>query len=75
VSLFLFQIDSKMSEEADSKENLAYNYCLLETAVENITADYFNSITPILTNAINNGFDRLKEEHPEKKKFIDKEHF
>ena len=46
----------------DTKENLAYNYSLLETAVENITADYFNAITPILTNAISNGFDQLKEE-------------
>ena len=64
-----------MSDQVDTKENLAYNYCLLETAVENITADYFNAITPILTNAISNGFDQLKEEHPKNKKFIDKEHF
>ena len=64
-----------MSDQIDVKENLAYNYCLLETAVENITADYFNAITPILTNAISNGFEQLKEEHPKNKKFIDKENF
>lgn len=64
-----------MSDQMDTKENLAYNYSLLETAVENITADYFNAITPILTNAISNGFDQLKEEYPKNKKFIDKEHF
>merc|ERR1711917_17789 len=64
--------DYKMTDQVDTKENLAYNYCLLETAVENITADYFNAITPILTNAISNGFEQLKEEHPKNKKFIDK---
>jgi len=61
-----------MTDKANMKENVAYNYCLLETVVENITADYFNAITPILTNAISNGFDQLKEEHPKNRKFLDK---
>ena len=55
------------------KANLDYNYCLLETAVENITDDYFNAITPILTDAISKGFDRLKEENPQNRRFLDKE--
>ena len=63
-----------MTENADTKQNLDYNYCLLENAVENITDDYFNAIIPILTDGISKGFDQLKEEHPENKKFIDKEH-
>merc|ERR1712137_917945 len=54
------------------KANLDYNYCLLETAVENITDDYFNAITPILTDAISKGFDRLKEENPQNRRFLDK---
>lgn len=59
----------------DGKENLPYNYCILETVAENITDDYFNAIVPIFTSSISKGFDEIEDQNPQNRKFVQKDRF